>query len=203
MQMLIVLLAGIILVGLAVLLMRRGNRKKTNTIKQKQPVTVSYIKRNSLLSPAELALRDALQQGVAEQFDIYAKVRLADIVTVPGNLQREQAIASLNQVRPRSMDFVLCDKQTTEIRCAIRVLDETDEQSGRKQNTAFIDKVCSVAGIPLAKFPIAASYNAEDVKQQIDSTLEPVISFDDSDISDIKIFIEPEQNSNKVTVEST
>lgn len=202
MQMLIVLLAGIVLVGLAILLMRRGGKKKTKATKQ-TAVSVTYVKRTTLLTPAELSLQAALRQAVADQFDIYAKVRLADIVTVPGNLQREQAIASLNQIRPRVMDFVLCDKQTTDIRCGIRVLDESDDQSGRKQNTAFIDKVCSVAGIALVKFPIAARYDVENVKQQLDKVLRPAEKPDDSGLSDIKIFIEPEENTTKVSVEST
>lgn len=87
--------------------------------------TYPYFKNTALLTPAEISFRHSLKIVVGESYDINAKVRLADLISVHKGLPKSEWSRYFNQIKAKHVDFVLVDKITTEILCGIELDDSS------------------------------------------------------------------------------
>src|SRR5437762_960131 len=76
-----------------------------------------YIKRPSLLTPAELRFYRALLQAVPAGLVVFLKVRLMDGVNVPAKAWREHGAPASG----KHLDFVLADAETLDVRMVIEL----------------------------------------------------------------------------------
>src|SRR5262245_32267557 len=72
-----------------------------------------YERRGILLTAAEINFLRTLQLAVREDWLIFSKVRLSDIIKVRPRTRKFQSWQSRIQGKP--LDFVLCDEETLEI----------------------------------------------------------------------------------------
>ena len=63
----------------------------------------------ALLTPAERSFFGVLQQALSSEYQIFAKVRLADIVRPVRNPSRSGWQSAFNRIIGKHVDFVLCD----------------------------------------------------------------------------------------------
>jgi hypothetical protein len=137
-----------------------------------QPVPIwplPYQKKWYLLSPAEWDFYQALRQAVGDDYLIFAKVRLLDLLWLPQNLSNRQT--HLNRVQAKHVDFVLCHPQTVAPALVIELDDASHQLPERQERDIFLNEVLRVAGIPLLRVPVRKSFSAPALRGQVLDTL--------------------------------
>jgi hypothetical protein len=119
-----------------------------------------YRRRRSLLSRGEKAFYDVLREAVGGRFAIAIKPRLADVLHCPRTQWHSAAGA---RVKPRHLDFLLYDHETTAPVLALELDDVSHDAPERRERDAFVDEALLVAGVVLVRVKAAASYNAREL----------------------------------------
>lgn len=105
-----------------------------------------YLKKAKLLSHKELEFYNKLRIIVEPKgLVIFASVRLADVVYVPKTYRYFNLFFS--RIKAKQIDFVVCDRATSEIRCLIELDDKTHSEPQRQSRDKFVNKVISKAKI--------------------------------------------------------
>lgn len=123
-----------------------------------------YVKRETLLTPAERSFFGVLEQAVAGSCRICVQVRLADLLVPRKGLDRSAHTSARNRVERKHADFVLCRPDTLGILCAIELDDASHEKKSRKERDNFVEAACRAAGLPLFRFSAKASYQVQEVR---------------------------------------
>src|SRR5690348_1026843 len=89
-------------------------------------VTFPYVRTDRFLSPAESSFLAALRLAAADRYDIFANVRLLDLLSVKVEQGRQ---AAFNKVVGKQIDFVLCERPTSRPILAIELDDSTHQRS--------------------------------------------------------------------------
>ncbi|MBN1460459.1 MAG: DUF2726 domain-containing protein [Armatimonadetes bacterium] len=128
-----------------------------------------YRRKDYLLTKAERSFFGVLRQAVGDDYLLFAKVRLADLVWIPQGTKSRQK--HQNRVNPRHIDFVLCDHDAIRPLLAIELDDSSHARSDRRSRDAFVDAALAAAGLPLLRIPARAGYNVAELKSQISARL--------------------------------
>lgn len=132
-----------------------------------------YVAADALLTPAERSFFGVLQQALAPNYHIFAKVRLADIVEVQRGLSVKRRFAAFNRVSAKHADFVACDPQTFRIVGVIELDDRSHRATKRRQRDQFMDSALAAASIPILRIPAQSSYSASSLREQADAAFRP------------------------------
>jgi len=124
-----------------------------------------FRKKDYLLSKAERSFYGVLKHAVGERFDVFAKVRLADLVWLPKGVQDRQA--HQNRVISKHVDFVLCEPTNVAPVLVIELDDKTHRQPGRQARDALVDGVLRAAGLPILRIPAQASYDPTQLRAEL------------------------------------
>lgn len=137
-----------------------------------QPISIGplpYQKKWYLLSLAEWDFYQALRHAVGDDYLIFAKVRLLDLLWLPQNLSNRQT--HMNRVQAKHVDFVLCHPQTVAPALVIELDDASHQLPERQERDIFLNEVLRVAGIPLLRLPVRKSFSTPALRDQILETL--------------------------------
>ena len=126
-----------------------------------------YTRNRALFSPAERSLLGALEQAVGEDYRIFAKVRVADIVSVRPTANESSWLHAFDQISAKHFDFVLCDKTDLSIRCAIELNDETDGSRQRQERNTISEGVCRSISLPFIQIRAAQVYLTIELRKKI------------------------------------
>ena len=123
-----------------------------------------YERQEYFLSPAEKAFYDALDALVGEDVVICPKPAVREVLRVRGNVRRDRQ-KYFNWISQKHVDFVLCDRETMQILCAVELDDSSHERADRRQRDAFMDKAFRKAKLPLFHIPCRKSYGAKELNE--------------------------------------
>lgn len=123
-----------------------------------------YERQEYFLSPAEKAFYDVLDALVGEDVVICPKPAVREVLRVRGNVRRDRQ-KYFNWISQKHVDFVLCDRETMQILCAVELDDSSHERADRKQRDAFMDKAFRKAKLPLFHIPCRKSYGAKELNE--------------------------------------
>lgn len=157
-----------------------------------------YFKNTALLTPAEISFRHSLKMVVGNSYDINAKVRLADLISVHKGLAKSEWSRAFNQIKAKHVDFVLVDKITTEILCGIELDDSSHDTPKRQQRDTFLDAALKTANLPLLRFKAEQTYNSKEIEDAINLVVNPARMMISDDNEEIKIRIEPELDISEI-----
>lgn len=129
------------------------------------PGRLPYRVRERLVTRAELRFYRALQKAALEEFEIFAMVRIADVLTVVDAVPKRRLW--LNKILAKHVDFVLCDPQSLQPRVAIELDDASHDRPDRRERDAFVDQAFESAGLPLLRIPAAASYDPKSLRELV------------------------------------
>lgn len=129
--------------------------------------TPSYTRRASLMSKAERSFYGVLVQAVGEEYRIFAKVRVADVLKPAKGMDRSQWRKAFNQINRKHFDFVLCERDDLRFVYAIELDDKSHENDERKSRDQLIDQACKEAGLPLIHIRAARGYAHDALRNQI------------------------------------
>lgn len=128
-----------------------------------------YFKRASLVTKNELRFYKSLYKAVLDDYEIFAMVRIADLIRV------EKGSANgrkwLNKILAKHIDFVLCDPKTLEPVVCIELDDASHNRADRIERDKFVNDAFDAADLPLLRIPVEPTYNAREVRDLIDDML--------------------------------
>lgn len=83
--------------------------------------------------------------------NVSAKMRLADIVNVSDDIQKQSSLwrSNFGKISQKHIDFALQDKNNLEIKLLIEIDDYTHQRADRIERDKFVDSVCKQANIPI------------------------------------------------------
>ena len=125
--------------------------------------------RDDFLSPAEFSFYKVLASVLDPRFIICPKVRLGDIVYVPG--QGNQGLR--NKIDRKHIDFLICDAATMKPRCALELDDQSHTRPDRQSRDDFVNQVFASANLPLLHIPNQRAYNPAELLAALQPSLEP------------------------------
>jgi len=124
-----------------------------------------YRKQEYLLTTGERSFFDVLCQAISDDTYIFAKVRLSDLLRVSQGSKEWRTLQ--NKIQSKHIDFVLCDKATTETRLLIELDDSSHQRANRQSRDAFLDDALRGAGIPILHVTARHAYPVAELRQQI------------------------------------
>lgn len=136
-----------------------------------QRIETGYLPRGHLYDSTERRFLGHLVWAVGRHVIIFGKVRLADILLIPPGLKGKLKQAAFDRIARHHIDFLLCDKRTTKVLCAVELYDPSGNPKKALLQARFIDRVLKEAGIPLARFPRSKQYLSHEVESAIRQTL--------------------------------
>ncbi|MCA9031798.1 MAG: DUF2726 domain-containing protein [Planctomycetaceae bacterium] len=128
--------------------------------------SLPYERKPELLTKAERSFFGVLQQSVAGRYHVFVKVRLADLLNVRKGTGKWQS--HFNRIQSKHIDFVLCEKEQVTPLLAIELDDSSHQRRNRQERDAFLEEALAVADFPLLRIPVRASYNVNQLRQQIE-----------------------------------
>ncbi len=128
-----------------------------------------YEKRPRLVTKAELRFYKSLMKAVQDDWEIFAMVRIADILVVKKDTPKRRTW--LNKILAKHIDFVLCDPGSLEVRVAIELDDSSHQRKDRQERDEFVDHAFESAGLPLIRFPVKSSYHSREIREIIDKAV--------------------------------
>lgn len=131
------------------------------------PTTFPYYARKALFTAAERSFLGVLEQAVEGRYRVFGKVRLGDVLGVKGGTPAAERRRALNRVLAKHVDFVLCHPETLSIAALVELDDSSHRRPSRRARDAFLQRACAVAGMPLVRFPVRASYALGEVHSKI------------------------------------
>jgi very-short-patch-repair endonuclease len=124
-----------------------------------------YRRKDYLLSKPERAFYHVLRKALGDQWTIFAKVRLLDLLWLPRGTQATQA--HRNRVQSKHVDFVLCEPATLTPILVIELDDRSHEREDRQNRDRFVDRALESAGLPVLHVPARDGYVVNDLADQI------------------------------------
>jgi len=124
-----------------------------------------------LLSPAERSFFGVIQQAVASDYRIFAKVRLADIVRPVRSPSRSGWQSAFNRISGKHVDFVLCDSARLSVLAVIELDDQTHERFERGVRDGLVDSALAEARIPVLRVQARQSYSPAQIREQVQNLL--------------------------------
>lgn len=137
-------------------------------IKPKQRVetatTLPYRRRDSLLTPAEHHFYVTLLHALENQAVIVPKVGLQDVFFIT---DREKYQHYRNRISTRHIDFLICEPKTLKPLFGIELDDSSHNRAETQKNDLFKDMVFDAAMLPLVRFPVKGTFNAEEINEKL------------------------------------
>jgi len=125
-----------------------------------------YLRRESLVTKPELKFYRSLIKAAQDDFEIFAMVRIADLLVVDPELPSKRVW--LNKILAKHIDFVLCDPATLQPLVCIELDDPSHNRPERIERDIFLNKAFESAGLPLLRIATQASYHAKELRELID-----------------------------------
>ena len=132
-----------------------------------------YTRIDRLFSPAELRFLQVLLFALPPQVMVFGKVRVADVLAPRKRLSRRQWRRQFWKISSKHFDFVLIDRDTAHILCAIELDDRSHRRADRVQRDKFLNAACQSAGFPLLRWPVQRQYSRDQIGQRIADALRP------------------------------
>lgn len=125
----------------------------------------SYKSRHRLFTPTETAFLYALEKAVGDEYRVFGKVRLADIVDT--EVFRGVGDKAFSLIAYKHIDFLLCDKRDSSIVCAVELDDWTHGSEKRRIKDAEKEYALNSVGVPLVRFLPDSGYALNGIRTKI------------------------------------
>ena len=125
-----------------------------------------FRRQEYIFSNAEYRFFNFLVEAVGDDYLVFGKVRIADVLTPDDRLSGKAWWRAFTAISSKHLDFVLC-RSDASIVCAIELDDRSHDKPERLERDAFVDAACIQAGLPLARFPVSRKYDVADIRRRL------------------------------------
>lgn len=142
--------------------------------KKKSTKELIYVQRGPLFTKAERSFYGVLKQIVGTEFEVFGKVRVADILTPEKTTNKSIWYKAFNGISAKHFDFVICNPGDLSVLCVVELDDSSHNKKDRIKRDDFIDRACKSAGITIVRFAAARSYSLKDVSEVLANNVEKI-----------------------------
>jgi very-short-patch-repair endonuclease len=104
-------------------------------------------------SASELHFFRELEELMGHRFYVFPQVNLSHLIDADAATWRDRMVLR-NRIDRKSVDFVLCDKDTVAPRVAIELDGPTHRYDARRKRDALVDRAFKAAGMPFVRIDI-------------------------------------------------
>jgi len=133
-----------------------------------EPATFPYQRKESFLTPAEIAYFKVLRVIFANKYLIFARVSVLDLCDV---LDRPLNQEAFDKIDRKQVDFVLCHPRTFKPMVAIELEDASHDLPDGRTRDEFLDEVFRVIGMKLVRQRFRHSYSVAEVTQTVEAAI--------------------------------
>jgi very-short-patch-repair endonuclease len=122
------------------------------------------------MSPTESQFFLKLDKAVSERYYVFPQVHLSAILDhkVKGQTWKY----AFSHINSKSVDYVLCDRETLRPTYAIELDDYTHDHKDRQTRDVEVERIFKVAGLPLVRFSNKDMTSEEIIKALAAARLE-------------------------------
>lgn len=165
---LLMLIAVVLLVGFA-----KNLKGSSSTDKTDDSAQLGYRKKGPLFTPAERSFYGVLLQAIDnEKYQVFGKVRVADLLEPQPSRNRSQWQKAFNSISAKHFDFVICKTDDLTPVAAIELDDKTHNQKHRQKRDELLKNICQQSQLPLLRVPAKYAYKTEVLKMMLDKELD-------------------------------
>ncbi len=135
-------------------------------------VDLPYVAAPALLTPEERAFFVVLRQAVGNDFQLFAKVRLGDILQVESGVSGKRRFAAFGRISSKHADFVLCDPRTFAVVGVIELDDRSHQRADRQERDRFFDAAMRKSGVPVLRITARRTYDKQELRERLQAALE-------------------------------
>lgn len=170
---------GVLITGLGLLIimalaliwfLRRGRAQE---ITSEDSSISKYRLNDSLLTPAEKLFMNCLDSILPREVRVFAKVRVADILSVDASGDRSQWQTSFNKINSKHVDYLLCRSDDFLPLAVIELDDKTHQKEKRQSRDDFLNAAFEEANLPIIRIRVQQNYNPQVIANQINKALVP------------------------------
>lgn len=143
----IYIFVAIIVVGLAIYIELFNKRTSTTEIKK---TIYKYQAKEYFMTKSENDFFRMLNNVAGDRYFIFPQVHLSAILDE--KIKGQNWKAAFKHINGKSVDYVLCDRQTLKPAYAVELDDYTHSYSNRQERDQEVERMFQSAGIPLVRF---------------------------------------------------
>lgn len=133
----------------------------------------AYQIKGPLFTPAERSFLYILDSAISDNYRIFGKVRVADVITPKKGIDRKKWQTAFNKISAKHFDYVLCCKDTLKVIAVIELDDKSHKKKSSQERDKFLEAACVSANLKLIRFPAKASYVITQVSETIENAINP------------------------------
>lgn len=162
-----IVVGGLVLVALVALGVLVAKLK----LSRSKPEPSLYRLNEWLFSPAERSFLGVLEQAAGNDYRVFGKVRVADVVAVKSSSARGVWQRAFNRINAKHFDFVVCRNGDLSIACAVELDDQSHKRQARQDRDAFLLDVCSAISLPFLQVRAQHAYTIAELRTQLCNAL--------------------------------
>lgn len=129
----------------------------------------TYTKKPKIMTEHEYSFYKILNEAVGQNYYILAQAHLSAFLAE--NAKGRNRWAAFRHVNGKSVDFLLCDKQTLEPLLAIELDDKTHEQSDRVLRDAEVENILASVHLPLLRMQPHGEIHIPDFQKLVQAAI--------------------------------
>lgn len=130
---------------------RKPRVPKTIVIAAPPPVKSAKYHALNLLTPTEKQFYQELMEAMPRKYAIWAKVRIADLVTPTETYRSREWLYDFNRIKAKHVDFVVIRVEDCKVMRLIELDDDTHLRASRIRRDEFVDQILWEAGFKLIR----------------------------------------------------
>ena len=139
---------GLIIFALFLLsILRSSSAKKRKVFKNN---LYTYTAKNSVMTNTESEFFVKLDRAVSQRYYVFPQVHLSAILD--HRVKGQEWKYAFSHINGKSVDYVLCDRETLQPTYAIELDDYTHDQADRRKRDVEVERIFEGANIPLVRF---------------------------------------------------
>jgi len=142
-----VILGLIVLVLIILRVLAAGLSKKRKILKNN---IYGYLAKDLPMTRTEAEFFKKLNNAVSERYYVFPQVHLSAVLNP--NISGKDWIYAFRHINSKSVDYILCDKETLRPTYAIELDDYTHNQAARRKRDAEVERIFDEANLPLVRF---------------------------------------------------
>jgi len=157
----------------------KNSRNNSNLASQKIDLTketLPFYKKAYLLTNTEKKFYFILFEILGNDYLIFSKVRIADLVYLPKGISNSDFHHYQNKVKSKHVDFVICDKENIKPLLVIELDDSSHLRADRIDRDLLVDKVFENAKLPILHHKVVDNYDKENLLRNINELMNIVRS---------------------------
>ena len=133
----------------------------------------AYEACESLSMEGERSFFGVLDQALAGEYRLFAKVRLADVVHPVQGPSRSGRQAAFNRISAKHVDFVLCVPASLRVVGVVELDDKSHRRLYRGLRDGLVDAALAGAGIPTIRVVARPTYSPVQLRDEVSRAVRP------------------------------